>query len=76
MNKAMVSKACEVKFRTYGTLALPAGLRVKEVPGERGLWFWLDEFPTDLFPTGSMIRHDAVHYGVWLSEDQVQDRGA
>ena len=57
-------------------LTLPAGLRVKRIEGlgaGSGLGkFWLDEFPVDLFPLGSIKLHDAVHYGVVLSPEEVQ----
>lgn len=57
-------------FRKYGVITLPEGLRVAPIPGQVGK-YWLDEFPADLFPANSMIRHDAVHYGVWLTEEEV-----
>lgn len=59
---------------------LPAGLRVKKIEGEPGQqMYFLDEFPTCLkppftsFPIDSFTRHDAIHYGVRLTEDQVQN---
>lgn len=70
----MKTKQVTVIFR--GTeLSLPAGLRVKPVtpyPTQTRPQYWLDEFPADLFPTGSMIRHDAVHYGIWLEESDIE----
>lgn len=64
---------------------LPAGLRVKPVGDEpmrsqkSEPLYWLDEFPTKAeepftsFPINSFIRHDATHYGIRLTEGQVQD---
>lgn len=71
-----VTKACQVPFRVqnmdYGVLDIPAGLRVKLIAegGTKGKFF-LDQFPASIFPSGSFIRHDAVHYGVVLDPDQV-----
>ena len=61
----------DLKWRTY-TTEIPSGLRVVEILG--GSYqgsFFLDEFPEELFPSGSIIRHDAEHYGVVLNRDQV-----
>ena len=67
------TKAVSVKFRGYGTVDLPAGLRCSKIStgGTAGL-YWLDEFPPELFPRNSMILHDAVHYGLTLNLDQVE----
>lgn len=61
-------------------IRLPAGLRVKKIEGEAGVQqYFLDEFPTNLkppytsFPVDSFVRHDAIHYGIRLSEDQVEE---
>ncbi len=70
----MKTKSVTVKFKGQD-LALPAGLRVKPVapyPTQTRPQFWLDEFPADIFPRGSMILHDAEHYGVWLEAGEVQ----
>jgi hypothetical protein len=70
----MKTKQVTVSFKGQ-SLALPAGLRVKPVapyPTQVRKQYWLDEFPADLFPPNSIIRHDAVHYGVWLEESEVQ----
>lgn len=59
---------------TRKTVAIPAGLRVKPVtryPMQTRPQFWLDEFPPDLFPPGSIQLHDAQHYGVWLELHQL-----
>lgn len=65
----MKTKACEVEFRNYGKITIPAGLRCSPTSHEQ---FFLDQFPEDLFPANSMIRHDATHYGVRLNADQVE----
>jgi hypothetical protein len=48
---------------------IPAGLRV--APTGRKGEFWLDEFPPDIFPRGSIALHDAIHYGVTYHADEV-----
>ncbi len=76
-----VTKATQVHFTAasqttdYGMINIPAGLRVREIQTGRtkGMYF-LEEFPNDLFPRNSMIRHDAVHYGITLSADMVQEQ--
>lgn len=63
-------------------IRLPAGLRVKPVepyPMQTRPEYFLAEFPVSLpppytsFPIGSFYRHDAIHYGIRLTEDQVQE---
>jgi hypothetical protein len=51
-------------------LKLPAGLKVKPIPGYID-HYWLDEFPEDLFPIGSFVRHDAIHHGIWLHKSEI-----
>lgn len=70
-----VTKQCKVNFREYGEIEIPEGLRVTEIKegSTKGSYF-LDQFPANLFPPNSIIKHDAVHYGVVLSKDQVMDR--
>lgn len=71
----MKTKAIVVQFRNQ-TLNLPAGLRVKPVapyPTQTRPQFWLDEFPEDIFPRNSIVRHDAEHYGVWLEQSEVEE---
>ena len=64
-------------------IKLRAGLKVRNttIHGEKlpeGEYF-LDEIPTNekppytSFPINSFYRHDAIHYGIRLTEDQVQD---
>ena len=54
----------------YPEFTLPVGLRCKPTgaPGK----FWVDQFPPDIFPSGSGIRHDATHYGIILDEACVE----
>lgn len=82
-----VTKETSVMFGVgYNTpkyeITLRAGLRVKPIKGEPGggpQMYWLDEFPTNekppytSFPMDSFTRHDAIHYGIRLTEEQVQD---
>lgn len=54
--------------RMMTVLDIPAGLRCTATT--KGNYF-LDEFPSDLFPNWSILRHDAEHYGIALTPDQV-----
>lgn len=77
----MKTKECKIMFgvsRMRYEIHLPAGLRVKPIKGEPGTqMYFLDEFPVNLkppftsFPVDSFVRHDAMHYGIRLSADQV-----
>lgn len=77
MNKLTVTKAVKVTFGGGAcpeyTVTLPEGLKVSFTPaaGSRPDGYFLDEFPEKLFPKGSTILHDAEHYGVWLTPEQV-----
>jgi hypothetical protein len=54
---------------------IPAGLRVSKVEPYGTIekaYYVLNEFPNDIFPFNSFIRHDAVHYGIPLDESQVE----
>ena len=54
------------------TLRIPAGLRVLPITeGATAGKYWLDEFPEELFPLRSMVRHDAIHYGVTFEAHEV-----
>lgn len=53
---------------------VPAGLRVRYLPDPSGGRYVLDEFPELIFPLGSFVRHDAEHYGVPLSIDDLGPR--
>lgn len=57
----------------YGVLDIPAGLRCSMIQegGTKGQFF-LDEFPSNIFPTGSIILHDATYHGINLTADQVE----
>lgn len=74
----MKTKAITKRFGpscgTVHTVTLPAGLRVKPIKegGTKGKYF-LDEFPSDIFPPKSIVLHDAVHYGVVLEPSEVTD---
>ena len=58
----------------YAAFTLPAGLRCKVFhTGQGRQGFYLDEFPRDLFPPSSFIRHDAVHYGVAIPAEAVEE---
>jgi hypothetical protein len=59
------------------TVSLRAGMRCRQITdgATRGS-FWIDEFPADLFPFGSMIRHDAEHYGITVDAEYVSLRAA
>lgn len=59
----------------YVTL-VPAGLRVRFLPDPSGGRFVLDEFPEDLFPANSLVRHDAEHYGLPLATEDLRCRQA
>jgi len=70
----MKTKAVTVQFRGHA-LTLPEGLQVEPVapyPTQNRPQYWLKEFPEALFPQGSIERHDAIHYGVWLEESEVE----
>lgn len=54
------------------TVNLPAGLKVRPIKGRAGE-YWIDEFPPKIFPKGSMILHDATHYGIVVKEEDVED---
>lgn len=63
-------------------IQLPAGLKVRPVepyPTQTQPEYFVDELPTNLkppytsFPIDSFYRHDAIHYGIRLTEDQVQE---
>ena len=77
MNKITVTKAVKVTFGGGAcpeyTVELPEGLKVSSAPagGSAKAGFWVDEFPEDIFPKGSMILHDAEHYGIRLTPEQV-----
>lgn len=71
-----------IKFGGTGcpqyTLDLPEGLGVSLAP-EKGLepaGYWLDEFPENIFPKGSMVLHDAMYRGIRLTEEQVKDKAS
>lgn len=75
----MKTKSCHVKFgvgKMHYELDLPAGLQVRPVlTGTEGFNgnYNLDQFPVSIFPFNSFVRHDATHYGIVLTPDQVTE---
>jgi hypothetical protein len=57
----------------YGTVHLPAGLEVVRLNDPSGGRWVLDQFPPDLFPIGSIVRHDAQHHGVTIPDRVVEE---
>ena len=58
----------------YDPFTIPAGTRCQQVTHGGGrIGFYLDEFPANLFPGGSCIRHDVTHYGVHIPDEAVED---
>lgn len=51
---------------------LPGGLRCSQIKegGTAGKYF-LDQFPPEIFPRGSILLHDVTHYGIVLEPEQV-----
>lgn len=65
------SKPYTTKHRAFGMgVTIPTGLRVRQLSDGR---YVLDEFPTDLFPTDSIPRWDAIHYGVTIPSSHVKE---
>lgn len=56
------------------SLRLRADMRCRRIDGGSTAGkFWLDEFPADLFPPNSFVRHDAVHYGIVVEPEEVEE---
>ena len=80
MKKYKLSQAVTVKrpdpneTGLYGSVTLPAGLRVQPVyPNQKPpSVYFLDQFPADLFPPFSFELHDAVHYGIRIPAEFVE----
>lgn len=54
-------------------LEIPAGLDVAMIHDGQGKGHWvLNEFPQDLFPLGSILRHDITHRYIYLEHDNVE----
>jgi hypothetical protein len=73
--RSMKTKRVTVKYGpTQHVVTLPSGLECVQIKTP-GRWdapkYWLDEFPENLFPPDSIEKHDAIHYGVVLMQDQV-----
>lgn len=71
----ITNKNIETTFQAGQTLyavSVPAGLRVTEIDrGSTKGKFFLDQFPPHIFPTGSMMLHDAQHYGIVIEPQDV-----
>jgi hypothetical protein len=52
------------------TINIPAGVLVKPIPDRKGE-YWIDDLSK--LGLGSFEMHDAVHYGIKVTEDQVED---
>lgn len=55
------------------TVHLRKGMRCALITegGTAGQYF-VDEFPLDIFPGNSIVRHDAWHYGIVIPSDNVE----
>lgn len=62
-----------VEFKGH-TLNLPRGLRCVQITrgGTVGK-YWIDEFPLHIFPAGSILKHDAIHYGIVIGPEMVEE---
>jgi hypothetical protein len=69
--KNIENKVWKRGHSTY-TTNIPAGLRVLLLKYPTGNHYVLDEFPVDIFPLGSIVRHDAEHYGLPLTPEEVE----
>ena len=65
------SKPYTTPFRPFGAgVTVPAGLKVRRLRDDR---YVLAEFPTDLFPAGSIERWDAIHSGIIIPSSHVKE---
>jgi hypothetical protein len=56
------------------TVTIPKGLRCTLITeGSTKGKFFLNEFPPSIFPFQSIIRHDAIHYGIVLELFEVEE---
>jgi hypothetical protein len=53
-------------------VTVPAGLRVVFLPDPSGGRYVLDDFPFGMFPVDSILRWDAIHYGLPIPEEYVR----
>lgn len=81
----IVTKTDIVLSGRYKGLTVPAGTRVTECAklgsfaADPATHYWVDEFAWIEKQTGfrdSLYKHDAVHYGITLTADQVQEAQA
>ena len=72
----MKTRAHSIKFCPGALpyhLEIPAGLDVAMIHDSQGKGHWmLNEFPQDLFPLGSILRHDITHRYIYLEHDNVE----
>jgi hypothetical protein len=59
----------KTRWRDHGVITIPAGVRVKEIPGEAGM-YWVDDLTW--LPKNSIQLHDATYYGIRLKEEDVE----
>lgn len=55
----------------YPDFQLPKGLKC--TPSGMQGQFFLDQFPKEIFPLDSGLRHDAEHYGIFIDAENVVD---
>ncbi len=73
----LYTKTATVKFwgpNGCQTGEIPAGLRCEgpHKNGDGSAVYFLDEFPAELFPAGSMELHDAEHYGIRYTLEELE----
>lgn len=56
---------------SYPDIYLPKGMRC--IPSGVQGKFFLDQLPKEIFPSGSCLRHDAEHYGIFIEAENVED---
>lgn len=79
MMKHIYKTKCPVDIRgyyggsafAYPDFQIPAGLLC--TPSGMHGQFFLGQLPKDIFPEGSGLRHDAVHYGIFIDAENVED---
>jgi len=60
-------------YHLESKLFIPKGLAVKFLKDPLGGRWVLDEFPIKLFPPNSLIRHDAIHYGITINPENLEN---
>ena len=72
-----VTKQHRVKWsvgRMHYDTTIPKGLRVQFLESPSGGRWVLDEFPVSVFPMYTIERSDAIHYGITISEENIEDK--